>query len=93
MTNMAGEFIQLSLNTLSRRPVLTAMVVFLVAFGIVAFVVWRAASSHSNPQRTSFPYLVRVSADFAVTIGNQHAKTTLGNCNLVAGGRFTAGPW
>jgi hypothetical protein len=92
MTNMAGEFIHLSLNTLSRRPVLTAMVVFLVAFGIAAFAVWRGASSKSNPHRTEFLYLVRTSADSAVTKGNRHAKTTLGNCNLVAGRRFTAGP-
>jgi hypothetical protein len=93
MTITTGEFIHLSLRTLSRRPLLTAMMVFLAAFGMAAFAVWREISGNSNPQRAEFLYLVRIGAEVAVTEGNRHAKTTLGYCDLGAGRRFAAGPW
>ena len=92
MTNLGNEFIQLALSTLSRRPVVTALVVFLVAFGMAAFAVWHGTSGNSNPQRTEFLYLVRISADVALTKGNQHAKINPDNCNLGDGRRFTAAP-
>jgi hypothetical protein len=72
MTNMAGEFIHLSLNALGRRPLLTAMLVFLVAFGMAAFAVWRGTSGNSNPRRTELPYLVWIRAD-APAKGNRYA--------------------
>jgi hypothetical protein len=76
MTNMSGEFIHLIFGVLSRRPVLTVVLVFMIAFGTVAFAVWLRTSSNSNPRRTGFPYLVWIGEDAVITKG----KSTCEHC-------------
>ena len=60
---MAADFSNLGLSGLNRRPVLTAMMVYLVGFAVDAFAVWRAASSNPNPRKCEEPYLVQSSAE------------------------------
>ncbi len=59
---MASNFFHVRLSSLSRRPVLTAMMVFSVGFGIAAFALWRVSTCPSNPQKSRVPYLVQVTA-------------------------------
>jgi|ERR1035441_1667116 hypothetical protein len=62
-TNMAANFSNLGLSSLHRRPVLTALMVYFVGFAVVAFAVWRGASSNPNPRKCEEQYLVQSSAD------------------------------
>jgi len=61
MSNMADKRIDLRLHGLSRRPMLTAMMVYLFGLGvaalIVAFAVWRDASCSPNPQKFHPQYM------------------------------------
>jgi hypothetical protein len=61
MRNTAANFIHLSLN---RRPVLTAMMVYSVGFGVAALMaavaVWRASSNCPVSHRPEQPYVVQM---------------------------------
>ena len=59
---MASDFFHLRLSSLSRRPVLTAMMVFLLGFGAAAFALWRGSTCPSNPQKSRVPYLVQAAS-------------------------------
>jgi hypothetical protein len=60
MRNTAANFIHLNLN---RRPVLTAMMVYSVGFGVAALMaavaVWRANSSCPESRSPEQPYVVQ----------------------------------
>jgi hypothetical protein len=45
---MTANHRYMSLSSLRRRPVLIAMIVYSVAYGAVAFAVWREATDISN---------------------------------------------
>ena len=51
----------LNLSSLSRRPVLIAMIVYSVAYGAATFAVWREATSISNHRTCVKHYLVQSS--------------------------------
>jgi hypothetical protein len=53
----------LSLSSLRRRPVLIAMLVYSVAYGAVAFAVWREATGISNYRRCENHHLAQSSAE------------------------------
>jgi hypothetical protein len=55
----------MSLSSLSRRPVLIAMMVYSVAYGAAAFAVWREATSISNHRECTKQHLVQKSAHSA----------------------------
>ncbi len=61
MRNAAGDFIHLSF---SRRPVLTAVMVYSVGFGAAALMaavaVWRANSNCPLSRRYGQPYVVQI---------------------------------
>jgi len=59
---MTAKHRYLSLRSLSRRPVLIAMMVYSVAYGAATFVVWREATSISNHRLCEKHYLVQSSA-------------------------------
>ena len=59
---MTAEHRYLSLKSLSRRPVLIAMMVYSVAYGAATFVVWREATSIFNHRSCEKHYLVQSSA-------------------------------
>lgn len=60
----AGNFIH---SSLIRRPVLTAMMVYSVGFGVAtlmaAVAVWRANSNYPQSRRPEQPYVVQVAVD------------------------------
>ena len=53
----------LSLSSLRRRPVLIAMLVYLVAYGAVTFAVWREATGISNHRGCEKHHLAQSSAE------------------------------
>jgi hypothetical protein len=59
MSNMAAKRVDLRLSSLDRRPILTAMMVYLAGLGvaalIVAFAVWRESSCSPNPSQKFRP--------------------------------------
>ena len=60
---MTANHRYMSLNSLRRRPVLIAMMVYSVAYGAVAFAVWREASDISNHRACEKHYLVQSSPE------------------------------
>jgi hypothetical protein len=60
---MAANHRYMSLRSLSRRPVLMAMMVYSVAYGIATFAVWREATSTSSDLKCEKHYLVQGSAE------------------------------
>ena len=48
---MAANHRYLSMSSLSRRPVLIAMLVYSMAYGVAAWAVWRDATSTSNSRK------------------------------------------
>ncbi len=62
MSNTADKRIDLRLSCLDRRPMLTAMMVYLAGLGvavlIVAFAVWRETSCSPCPQKFHPSYMV-----------------------------------
>jgi hypothetical protein len=60
---MAANHRYLSLSSLSRRPVLLAMMVYSVAYGIAIFAVWREATSMSNQPKCEKHYLAQSPAE------------------------------
>jgi hypothetical protein len=52
----------MSLSSLSRRPVLIAMMVYSVAYGAATYTVWREATSISDQRKCEKHYLVQSSA-------------------------------
>ncbi len=79
MSNMADKCVDLRLSGLDRRPMLTAMMVYLAGVGvaalIVAFTVWRDASCSPNPQKFHAQYLAAAFRDPNAGVGVQ-AKTS-----------------
>jgi hypothetical protein len=59
---MAANHRYLSLSSLSRRPVLLAMMVYSVAYGIAILAVWREATSMSNQPKCEKHYLAQSTA-------------------------------
>jgi hypothetical protein len=49
--HMTANHRYLNLSSLSRRPVLIAMIVYLVAYGAATFAVWREATSISSHRK------------------------------------------
>ena len=66
---MAANHRYMSLSSLGRRPVLIAMMVYSVAYGIATFAVWREISSTSNYRTCGKHYLVQSSAESVDTQG------------------------
>jgi hypothetical protein len=60
---MTANHRYMSLSSLSRRPVLIAMMVYSVAYGIAIFAVWREAASTSNYPKCEKHYVVQGSAE------------------------------
>lgn len=54
-----------NLSSLSRRPVLIALLVYSVAYGAATFAVWRETTSVSNHQECEKHYLVQRSGSAA----------------------------
>jgi hypothetical protein len=52
----------LSLKGLSRRPVLVAMIVYSMAYGIATYAMWREATSASSHRTCEKRFLVQASA-------------------------------
>jgi len=48
---MAAKRRYLSMSSLSRRPVLIAMLVYSMAYGVAAWAVWRDSTNTSNSQK------------------------------------------
>jgi hypothetical protein len=69
MRHMAANATDHRLNSPDLRPMLTAMMVYLVGFGaaalIVAFAMWRQTSCSPNPQQSRQLYMVLASPDLA----------------------------
>ena len=63
---MTANHRYMSLSSLSRRPVLIAMMVYSVAYGAATFVVWREATSISNQPKCEKRYLVQRSGQSVV---------------------------
>jgi hypothetical protein len=67
MSNMTDNRVDLRLSGLDRRPMLTAMMVYLAGLGvaalIVAFAVWRGASCSPNPQKFHPQYMAAAIRD------------------------------
>jgi hypothetical protein len=59
---MTANHRYMSLSSLSRRPVLIAMMVYSVAYGAAAFAVWREATAISSYRECTKHYLVQSSA-------------------------------
>jgi hypothetical protein len=59
---MTANHRYMSLSSLRRRPVLIAMIVYSLAYGAVAFAVWREATDISN-HRECENYLLQGSTD------------------------------
>jgi hypothetical protein len=60
MTNIAADYIHRGLGRLNRRPVLTVIILLLVAFGMVVIAVWRGTASGPNPRRSELLYMVGI---------------------------------
>jgi hypothetical protein len=60
---MAANHRYMSLSSLSRRPVLIAMMVYSVAYGGATLAVWRESTSTSNYRKCEKHYLVQSSAE------------------------------
>lgn len=64
MRNAAIDLIDLGLNTLGRRPLLTAIIVYSIAFGAAALIVAMAESRDTtcnpNPNKTDPVYMALV---------------------------------
>lgn len=60
---MTANHRYMSLSSLRRRPVLIAMMVYSVAYGAVAFAVWREATDISNHRECEKHYLVQSSTE------------------------------
>ena len=60
MTNIAADYIHRGLGGLNRRPVLTVIILLLVAFGMAVFAVWLGTAGGPNPQRPDLPYIVGI---------------------------------
>ncbi len=60
---MTANHRYLSLSSLSRRPVLIAMMVYSIAYGAATFAVWREATSNSNQRKCQKHYLVQSSVE------------------------------
>jgi delta-aminolevulinic acid dehydratase/porphobilinogen synthase len=62
---MAANHRHMSLSSLSRRPVLIAVLAYSAAYGGATFAVWRDADKTSNTQKCERHYLVQGSAESA----------------------------
>jgi hypothetical protein len=60
MSNIAADYIHRGLGGLNRRPVLTAIILLLIAFGVAVFAVWLGAASGPNPRRSELFYVVGI---------------------------------
>jgi hypothetical protein len=60
MTNIAADYIHRGLGGLNRRPVLTVIVLLLVASGMAVFAVWIGTASGPNTGRSELPYIVGI---------------------------------
>ncbi len=58
MSNFTADTIYRSLGGISRRPVLTVMILLLIALGMAVFGVWRGTSSGPNPRKSDLFYVV-----------------------------------
>jgi hypothetical protein len=73
MRHAAAHFIHLGLNSLSRRPAMTVMMVYSVGIGVAAmmavFAVWRIPSKCPTSQSVDRRYLVEIPAGIASRSG------------------------
>jgi hypothetical protein len=60
MSNIAADYIHRGLGGLHRRPVLTAILLLLAAFGMVVLAVGLGAASGSNSRNSGLLYVVGV---------------------------------
>jgi hypothetical protein len=71
MKNIAVNLIDLGLGIVSRRPALTVMLVYSVAFGaaalIMTFAERRDTTCNPNPQRSDHLYMALIAPDIAVS--------------------------
>jgi hypothetical protein len=62
---MGTDFTHLGFRSLTRRPVLTAMMVYSIGLAVAGFAVWRVGSNSPNPRMCGKPYLVQATAEIA----------------------------
>jgi hypothetical protein len=60
MTNIAADCIHRGLGRLNRRPVLTVIILLLVAFVMVVFAMWLGTASGRNPRKSDLLYVVGI---------------------------------
>ena len=60
MTNIAADYIHRGLGGLNRRPVLTVLILLLVAFGVAVFAVWLGTAGGPNPRKSELFYVVGI---------------------------------
>ena len=72
MTNIAADYIHRGLSGLSRRSVLTIIILLLAAFGMAVFAVWLGAARGPSPHRSELPYIVGI----ATTDHNRGSQCT-----------------
>jgi hypothetical protein len=69
MRHMAAKFTDQRLSGPDLGPMLTAMMVYLIGFGVAALIVsvamWRQTSCSPNPQKSRELYMVLAAPDFA----------------------------
>jgi hypothetical protein len=67
MINMTAKFIEVGFSGLARRPLLTAMTVYFIGFGVAALIVTFAAPREAtcNQQKSHKPYMALITPNIA----------------------------
>jgi hypothetical protein len=60
MTNTAADYVHRSLGGLNRRPVLTVLILLLIAFGMAVFAVWLGTASGPNSRKSELFYVAGI---------------------------------